>query len=261
MQASAIPAKIQLPWASSGDKVVVPVPSQIPVTDGRASFTTGFPPLNATPLSAGGVAPFWTDFNGVLNQITAVQQWQCAGGFFKYDSAFAAAIGGYPKYAILQGAAGLLYQNTVDNNTTNPESSGVGWGAVLGTTPAVGDSSNQLATTAFVAALATRGNNLVTTAYESLNNTTAAVSASFSAPGPGILVAWGSKNMSTGDASARTSELSINGIVVDADFTNSNVSLFGRTVVTAGGTYSASMAGASDGPFKLRVMLQFIPNL
>lgn len=122
MLASAIPAKIQLPFAASGDKVTIPVASQIGVTDGRASFTTGFVPLNATPLSAGGVAPFETDFNGVLFQITSVQQWQCAGGIFRYDVDFSTAIGGYPKYAILLGTTGVEYFNLVDNNTTDPDS-------------------------------------------------------------------------------------------------------------------------------------------
>jgi len=151
MLASAIPTKIPVPWATSGDKVVVPIPSQIAITDGRASFTTGFPPLNATPLSAGGVAPFWTDFNGLLNQITAVQQWQCAGGIFKYDSAFSTAIGGYPKYCVLMGTTGVEYLNLVDNNTTDPDSLGAAnWGSRQGVTPNQFDDSQKLATTAAV---------------------------------------------------------------------------------------------------------------
>lgn len=128
MQASNVPSKIQLPFAFAGDKVTIPVPSQIPITDGRASFTTGFPPLNATPLSAGGVAPFWTDFNGVLNQITAIQQWQSAGGLFKYDAAFSTSVGGYPKGAVLSDSAGTgSWLSIVDNNTTNPDTGGAGW--------------------------------------------------------------------------------------------------------------------------------------
>lgn len=147
MQASAIPVKIQLPWASSGDRVVIPVASQIPITDGRASFTTGFVPLNATPLAAGGVAPFETDFNGILYQITAVQQWQCAGGVFKYDSAFSAAIGGYPRYCVLMGATGIEYLNMADNNTTDPDSSGsANWGSRQGVTPPVFDITKKIAT-------------------------------------------------------------------------------------------------------------------
>lgn len=128
MQSSNVPSKIQLPWATSGDKVTIPVPSQIPITDGRASWTTGYVPLNATPLSAGGVAPFMSDMNGVLNQVTAIQQWQSAGGAFKYDAAFSAAIGGYPKGAVLSDVSGTgSWLSIVDNNTSNPDTGGAGW--------------------------------------------------------------------------------------------------------------------------------------
>ena len=151
MLASAIPTKIQLPFAASGDKVTIPVPSQVAITDGRASFTTGFPPLNATPLSAGGVAPFWTDFNGLLNQVTAVQQWQCAGGIFKYDVDFSTAIGGYPKYCILMGTTGIEYLNLADNNTTDPDSlASANWGSRKGVTPAQSDNNKNIATTDWV---------------------------------------------------------------------------------------------------------------
>lgn len=128
MLASAIPTKIQVPFATSGDKVDIPIPSQIGINDGRASWSTGFVPLNATPLSAGGVAPFESDFNGIFNQITAVQQWQCAGGIFKYDATFSAAIGGYPKGArLLNSSNTFIWVSLVDNNTTNPETGGIGW--------------------------------------------------------------------------------------------------------------------------------------
>lgn len=152
MLASAIPTKIQLPFAASGDKVTIPVLSQIGIVDGRASFTTGFVPLNGTPLSAGGVAPFETDFNGIFNQITAVQQWQCAGGIFKYDVDFSTAIGGYPKYCILMGTAGIEYLNLADNNTTDPDSlASANWGSRQGITPPIFDRTKKIATMEAVA--------------------------------------------------------------------------------------------------------------
>ncbi len=122
MQASSIPSKIQLPFAHSGTKNTIPVASQIGITAGAASFTDGFPPLTFTPISAGGVPPAGGDFNGILNAITAVQQWQSAGGIFKWDSAFATAIGGYPAGAILQSSANTIsWLNLADNNSTNPD--------------------------------------------------------------------------------------------------------------------------------------------
>lgn len=128
MQASNAPSKIQTPFANAGDKQVIPVASQIGVTDGRASYTDGFPPLTRTPIVAGGVPPFGTDMNGILNAVTAIQQWQSAGGRFVYDAAFAAAIGGYPKGATLQKADGSgTWLCTADNNTANPDTGGANW--------------------------------------------------------------------------------------------------------------------------------------
>ena len=102
MLSTAIPTKIPLPFAynASTYKNTIPTASQIGVVNGRASLNDGFPPLNFVPIASGGVPPFGGDINGILNEITAIQQWQEAGGFFTYDSAFSAAIGGYPKGAI-----------------------------------------------------------------------------------------------------------------------------------------------------------------
>jgi len=128
MQASNVPGKIQKPFADDGDKQTIPVASQIGVTDGRASYTDGFPPLTRTPIVAGGVPPFGTDMNGILNAITAIQKWQSAGGQFTFDAAFAAAIGGYPKGATLQKADGSgTWLCITDNNSTNPDTGGAGW--------------------------------------------------------------------------------------------------------------------------------------
>lgn len=131
MQSSNIPAKIPLPFAYAAGpsyKNTIPTASQIGITNGKASLADGFPPLTFTALSAGGVPPFGADFNGILNEITAIQQWQQAGGFFAYDSAFSTAVGGYPKGAILQSANLTgLWISTAENNTTNPDTGGAGW--------------------------------------------------------------------------------------------------------------------------------------
>lgn len=128
MQASNQPDKISLPFANSGGKQPIPVASQIGLEDGRASYTDGFPPLTRTPLAAGGKPPFGTDMNGILFDITAIQQWQSAGGLFTYDATLSAAIGGYPKGALLSKAdASGYWKSTVDNNTGNPDTGGAGW--------------------------------------------------------------------------------------------------------------------------------------
>jgi len=100
MQSTNIPSKIPLPFANSASstyKYSIPTASQIGITNGKASLTDGFPPLTFTPIGSGGVPPFGGDMNGILYEITAIQQWQEAGGFFPYDSTFSTAIGGYPK--------------------------------------------------------------------------------------------------------------------------------------------------------------------
>jgi hypothetical protein len=134
MQSTQIPSRIQLPFANAGAKNTIPVASQIANDPALASFTDGFPPATRTPLAAGGKPPYGQDFNGVLNQITAIQQFQCAGGVFTYDAIFSAAIGGYPAGAIVQSSAGAKrWMSTADNNTTDPDSgTAANWIAVSG---------------------------------------------------------------------------------------------------------------------------------
>lgn len=131
MKISDLPARFPIPFgnSASGSYIrTIPEASQIGVQDGAASLTTGFPPLNFLPVGAGGVPPFGQDFNGILRQITQWSRWQGAGGAVPYDSDFSTAIGGYPQGAIIIGnTAGTLYLNTVDDNTTNPNSGGANW--------------------------------------------------------------------------------------------------------------------------------------
>lgn len=134
MLQASVPAKFPIWWAKDADPAYVrniPEDSQIGVQDGAASLQTGFPPLTFQQLAAGGSPPFGQDFNGILRQITTIQQWQQAGGGWKYDSAFAAEIGGYPAGAILQSNVVLTrrWQSAVDGNLTDPDdpSTATGW--------------------------------------------------------------------------------------------------------------------------------------
>ncbi len=129
MQASGAPAKIPLPFANSGQKNTIPIPSQVPTSPGLASFTTGFPPLCLTPIDAGGIAPFGQDMNGILFAVSAVAQWFCAGATFTYDATFSSQIGGYPAGCRVASASNsaIIWYNTTDNNTSNPDSGGAGW--------------------------------------------------------------------------------------------------------------------------------------
>lgn len=126
------PVNLQIPFANSGSKNTIPVPSQIGVTAGAASFTDGFPPLTFTPLASGGVQPSGADFNGILNILSQHIAFVNAGGRYRFDATLATAIGGYPVGFVLQDDAGLnSYVNISAGNTTNfnssPSSIGVSW--------------------------------------------------------------------------------------------------------------------------------------
>lgn len=129
MQLANAPIKIVEAFAT-GDttKNVIPVPSQIPITPGAASWTDGFPPLTAVDPVNGGIGPSKADFNGVLFSISDISQWLNAGGGFLFDAAFAATVGGYPVGARVLRANQVGYWfNTVDGNSNNPDTGGAGW--------------------------------------------------------------------------------------------------------------------------------------
>lgn len=135
---SAAPTKIQIPFANSAGGAyvrTVPIASQIGIQNGAASYTDGFPPLNFTPINAGGVPPFGQDMNGILRDVSAHARWWAAGGPVYYDGTYQTNIGGYPKGAIVQSAitTGLLWVSTADNNVANPDTGGAGWSHVNST--------------------------------------------------------------------------------------------------------------------------------
>lgn len=98
-----------------------------------AAMDVGFPPNTFVDISAGGAPPDGRDVNGILNFLSAWTQWFGAGGPVRYNATISSN-GGYPIGSIVQSAAtaGLLWQSTVDGNTTNPDAGGAGWVAVIG---------------------------------------------------------------------------------------------------------------------------------
>lgn len=130
MNLSDIPDRVAIPFANSaGSGYIRPVP--VPSAGGgAASFTDGFPPATFQPLSGGGAYVNGEDVNGILNHVTKWTRWQAAGGPAVYNSTFATAVGGYPHGAVLKSSAtdGLLWQNSVDGNLTDPDGgSAAGW--------------------------------------------------------------------------------------------------------------------------------------
>lgn len=106
----------------------IPVPSQIGITNGEASFTDGFPPLCFTDPTAGGIPPRGKDFNGLLYMITQYCVMLQAGQVATYNSDVSTAISGYGKGALLGASDGSgFWYNTVDGNTNDPDSNSTGW--------------------------------------------------------------------------------------------------------------------------------------
>jgi microcystin-dependent protein len=126
------PTNLQIPFANEGAKNEIPIPSQIGIKSGAASFTDGFPPITRTAITAGGLQPSGMDWNGILNYITKHVLFRNTGGRYRFDATVAAAIGGYDVGMVLQSDDGLNeYVNILAGNTTNfntsPSSIGVTW--------------------------------------------------------------------------------------------------------------------------------------
>ncbi len=132
MNLADIPTAIVLPFAAGaggGFIRTIPVTSQIGITDGRASYTDGFVPLNATPIGAGGVPPSVKDMNGILFPATAWARWVKAGGPIYFDGTFATAVGGYPLGAVVQSASvpGKFWVSLIDANPHDPDATTGYW--------------------------------------------------------------------------------------------------------------------------------------
>lgn len=137
MQKSNAPTPFTVAFANgagSGYRNTIPIPSQIPITPGAASYTDGFPPVTMEPSGSGGIPPYGADMNGVLYAATLATLWEQAGFMQSYNSTLSTAYGGYPAQSLLVMGSGLgLWLSTADNNTTSPDATGSsGWIPVLG---------------------------------------------------------------------------------------------------------------------------------
>jgi len=119
---AASPADITLP---------IPVPSQIGVLVGAASFADGFPPATHTDPEAGGVPPYGQDMNGILYMLSQYAALMQAGQIVPFNAAAAAAFGGYAVGAKVASVAtpGRTWTNWLDGNTNDPDAVDTGWQA------------------------------------------------------------------------------------------------------------------------------------
>ena len=125
MQIGNIAARLIKPFAKSGSKATIPL-NQTDAT--RASYDQGFPPLNMTPIAAGGVPPSGQDMNGILYALSNAMQWQQAMGILPWDSAYAenADIAGYPNGALVQHS-GAIWRSKANNNAVAPSAASAAW--------------------------------------------------------------------------------------------------------------------------------------
>jgi hypothetical protein len=147
----------------------------------------------------------------------------------------------------------------------NLESDGVNY-IVSGNFAALNGSASQ----AFECAPGTTANQAVTfgqfvaplSAFTQVggNNTTISATVSFTVPGPGLLLGWGSKNVALANSAAGDGEgLTINGISVMVDATQVSAAHFGAVAVTEAGVATATYAASYGGNLTANVMLVYIP--
>jgi len=146
----SIPKFFQKAFAQNGGRQDVPVTGD--TSEGRASYDVGFPPVTRTPIIAGGIPPFGTDFNGVLYDLSQAIQYLQSGETFPFDQDFADAIGGYSVKAIVADPSDptILWQNNNANNTL-PPSVPNGWTQVFSAAELVQDPTESLRGAPFLA--------------------------------------------------------------------------------------------------------------
>lgn len=114
------------PFAATGDKEALATADQ---PDGKVSLQAGWTPDYELASDNPNYRPVGrAEMNGILSEITESLGDLQLHGFPQWE----AVDGGWPKGAILRNAAGTgFWLNGVDNNTTNPDSGGTNWTAVI----------------------------------------------------------------------------------------------------------------------------------
>lgn len=111
------PRLIITPFAEVGDKSTIP--ESVGALSNSATWQAGFPPVTMTNKAAGGLAPRGQDVNGVLYDITSNLKHLQSGGAYQFDAAYASAIGGYQKDALVYNSGqSAMYQSLIDGNTS-----------------------------------------------------------------------------------------------------------------------------------------------
>lgn len=147
------PTRIQIPFADSGTKNVIPDTNPTPSASQAASWTDGFPSQCSLPLSAGGIPPARADFNGIFNTMSQSIRFGQEGGVWTWDATV-----DYAANRVVLGSDGLLYWSVAQSGPNvggaqDPTTDdGTYWGTPSMPTMPAGDDSQAVATTGFVGA-------------------------------------------------------------------------------------------------------------
>ena len=116
-------------WASGGQKKQIPATQ--PTAANGASCQYGFPEITSTDVADGGIPPVRMDFNGILSILSEYANAIQSGHYVTFDSDVSAAIGGYPKGALLwyiqNGVPRYLVASKKDNNTNSTLTNTSAW--------------------------------------------------------------------------------------------------------------------------------------
>lgn len=136
MSGASVPQVMLEPIAADAASGSAPGDKTFPMPDAppggnAASIQGGFPAITMDPELSGGKPPLGQDMNGFLYFLSSHLFALQAGQGYEFSSAVASASamgGGYAVGAILEMADGTgQWLNTVDSNTSNPDTGGAGW--------------------------------------------------------------------------------------------------------------------------------------
>lgn len=115
-----MPKLITTPFAVNGQKNEITV--NTPESDNSATYDIGFPPVTSLPIASGGKPPKGADFNGLFYDITDNISYLTLGNGYVFNTGLS-----YPLNARINRTDGVRVRSTVASNTTNPNTSMIGW--------------------------------------------------------------------------------------------------------------------------------------
>ena len=127
------PYMVKIPFCNTGNKNAIQITRQSGQDPEDATYNEGFPPETMTNQDAGGLPPKGLDFNGIFYELSSSIAHYCRGDRIQYDSAYAAAIGGYAKgWVIASNDYQKDYISLVDNNLADPNGTNTTWAVYAG---------------------------------------------------------------------------------------------------------------------------------